>query len=448
MTCCRLPPRGSQKTLKRTQNFFWNMSNNAAHGAAGGTEALISNTLTRVRACKITRDARFLDDEKLPESERVHVLHQIFNRNIRLKQIERLAGTLSCVLEGASPHNLLVYGPSGAGKSVTCLHFLATLKRMAEAQGTPFHYFYLDLTTPKSCFGALNELAIALDGSVRRYRKGIALEQMQEAIVDSLRRLEGIVCILIDEVDNLTSGNDIFLAFLAKTLPKRVEARLSFLMLSNKIEWDRTIDPRILAVLKKQDVMFEPYDALDLLEILRLRVQKALDPSKVDEAALNKIAGLASRETGDARKAVELLAKAVKIAEDTSGRLTVAEVDLAEEALETDKTEELIGSLPVQQKLALKACYWGIGKAAGRLSTGAAYQSYQSLCSHEGCRPLTQRRFSDMISFLDIYGLINARVISKGRYGKTRELSGSLPDRVVQRLLGREKSALLAQYLE
>ena len=43
-----------------------------------------------------------------------------------------------------------------------------------------------------------------------------------------------------------------------------------------------------------------------------------------------------------------------------------------------------------------------------------------------------QRRFSDMISFLDLYGLINARVVSMGRYGNTREIAGSLPKRVVR----------------
>ena len=50
-------------------------------------------------------------------------------------------------------------------------------------------------------------------------------------------------------------------------------------------------------------------------------------------------------------------------------------------------------------------------------------------------RPLTQRRFSDMVSFMDVYGLLNARVTSKGRYGKTREISGALPESTVCKLL-------------
>jgi len=41
-----------------------------------------------------------------------------------------------------------------------------------------------------------------------------------------------------------------------------------------------------------------------------------------------------------------------------------------------------------------------------------------------------------MISFLDLYGLINARLVSMGRYGKTREIMGALPGKVIDGLLG------------
>lgn len=173
---------------------------------------------------------------------------------------------------------------------------------------------------------------------------------------------------------------------------------------------------------------------MDLLEILHLRVEKALDQSKVEEAALRKVAAMASRETGDARKAVELLAKAVKVAEDGEGRLTEAEVDLAADMLEIDKTESLIRALATQQRLALEACYLAITTRGRKTNTGDAYQVYRRVCGKEQVRPLTQRRFSDMISFLDLYGLVNARVISKGRYGNTREISSALPAEVVQRL--------------
>jgi cell division control protein 6 len=206
-------------------------------------------------------------------------------------------------------------------------------------------------------------------------------------------------------------------------------------MLTNRLDWEKTLDPRILSFLKKTDILFEPYDALDLLEILQLRVSKALDESKVDDAALKKIAAFASRETGDARKAVELLAKAASVAEETSGRLSQTEVDSARHKLEIDKTEQLIRALARQQSIALHACYLILSRGTRKLTTGQAYQIYRRVCSDVKIDCLTQRRFSDIISFLDLYGLINARVISKGRYGNTREISAALPAEMIKKLI-------------
>jgi cell division control protein 6 len=40
---------------------------------------------------------------------------------------------------------------------------------------------------------------------------------------------------------------------------------------------------------------------------------------------------------------------------------------------------------------------------------------------------LTQRRVTDLISELDMLGIVNAVVVSKGRYGRTKEISLSVP---------------------
>jgi cell division control protein 6 len=312
---------------------------------------------------------------------------------------------------------------------------LSTFKRVAEKRGIGFRYHYVDLSSPKTFFGALNEVAVALDSSNRKYRKGIPIDHMQSRIVEAIGSYDGFLCFLIDEADNLRPNADSFLTFLGKTLPRKVSCRLILILLTNRLDWEKTLDPRILSFLKKTDILFEPYNALDLLEILKLRVEKALDKTKVDIAALGKVAALASRETGDARKAVELMAKAVSVAEETTGRLTEKEVDVAESQLEVDKTVALIRALASQQRYALQACYAALARGQKRVSTGQAYEEYRKIAEGEQLRPLTQRRFSDIIGFLDLYGLINARIISKGRYGNTREISSSLTDEVVQKFL-------------
>jgi cell division control protein 6 len=258
---------------------------------------------------------------------------------------------------------------------------------------------------------------------------------MQERIIESIGDYGGFLCLLIDEADNISPNSDAFLTFLAKTLPRKVYCRLILIMLTNRLDWEKTLDPRISSFLKKTDILFEPYDAMDLLEILQLRVEKAIDKKKVEDGALNKVAAYASRDTGDARKAVELLAKAVKEAEKTSGRLTVKEVDIAERQLEVDKTEQLIKALAKQQQFVLHACYTLLLRSSHKITTGQAYEIYKTTCTNEGFNPLTQRRFSDILSSLDLYGLINARVISRGRYGSTREISSALPREIVNNFL-------------
>jgi len=64
------------------------------------------------------------------------------------------------------------------------------------------------------------------------------------------------------------------------------------------------------------------------------------------------------------------------------------------------------------------------------LFTGEIYELYKQLCKKTNLRPLTQRRVSDIVSELDMLGIINAKVISKGRYGRTREISLITPSSV------------------
>jgi len=399
------------------------------------TESLIECLHASRRARSLIINSDYLDDEKLPKEERSAVLKEIFNRNIREKQLSRIISHLSPVLDGTHPDSALIYGPTGSGKTVTLLHVLSTFRKVAKRHGISLHHRYIDLTSPKTYFGALNEVAIALDSTNRKYRKGIPIEYMQAKITKALVGYKGFLALLIDEADNIRPNPDAFLTYLGKTLPRNVSCRLILILLTNRLDWEKTLDPRILSFLKKTDMIFEPYDALDLLEILKLRAEKALRKDRVNQAALKKVAAYASRETGDARRAVELLGKAVRVAEESSGYLGEKEVDIAEHRLEVDKSSELINALATQQRIALQACYSVLKKGSSKVSTGQVYEVYKGICQKQQCRPLTQRRFCDIISFLDLYGLINARVVSMGRYGKTREIMGSLPDQVVKGFL-------------
>ena len=66
--------------------------------------------------------------------------------------------------------------------------------------------------------------------------------------------------------------------------------------------------------------------------------------------------------------------------------------------------------------------------------TGDVYNHYQDICSKVKIEVLTQRRISDIIDELNMLGLINTLVISKGRHGRTREIKLVIPQNLTEKV--------------
>ncbi len=47
---------------------------------------------------------------------------------------------------------------------------------------------------------------------------------------------------------------------------------------------------------------------------------------------------------------------------------------------------------------------------------------------------MTGRAFGDLLAELDMYSLIRSRVLSRGRYGRTREITIDLPQELVEKI--------------
>ncbi|MEC7723700.1 MAG: cell division control protein Cdc6, partial [Candidatus Thermoplasmatota archaeon] len=95
-----------------------------------------------------------------------------------------------------------------------------------------------------------------------------------------------------------------------------------------------------------------------------------------------------------------------------------------------DQITPVVHSLPTQQKLVLSAVLLTERTGARGVQTGEVYDVYDQACHHVGKTPLTARRVSMLISNLDMLGLITARTVSRGRYGRTKEIHSSLPPNV------------------
>ena len=83
-----------------------------------------------------------------------------------------------------------------------------------------------------------------------------------------------------------------------------------------------------------------------------------------------------------------------------------------------DDVEDALRSLPIQNKLVLLTA----SRFPEGTNTGELYMAYDGLARKLGIEALTQRRVSGILAELDLLGLLEAAVVSKGRRGRTKRI--------------------------
>jgi len=155
----------------------------------------------------------------------------------------------------------------------------------------------------------------------------------------------------------------------------------------------------------------------------------------VHEGVLEKCAAFAAREHGDARRALDLLRVAGELAErDNSKKILLKHMDHANEKVERDKIIDIIESEPKQFQFVLHSIIkLSEAKNPQPIFTGDVYNCYMEVCKRNGLEILTQRRVGDIIQEFDMFGIINARVISKGRGGRMKEIKLAISKDLIER---------------
>ena len=192
------------------------------------------------------------------------------------------------------------------------------------------------------------------------------------------------------------------------------------------------VDPRVKSSLSEEELVFPHYNAIQIQDILRERSKTAFREGTVREGVIEKCAAYAAREHGDARRALDLLRVSGELAErKNKNYISVEDIDEAEDKIEKDRVLDVVHTQPKQFQLTLLAILDMCKASEDPIFTGDIYELYKDYCGKVGLKPLTQRRVSDIIAELDMLGIINAKVISKGRYGRTKEIILGIPSSTI-----------------
>jgi len=270
---------------------------------------------------------------------------------------------------------------------------------------------------------------------------GLPTDQVWTKFIEMVDSKPQLIIFIFDEIDSaIKKMTDNFLYSLTRLNQELKNSQISIIGISNDVTFLENIDPRVRSSLGEEEFVFSPYNAIQLQDILNERCIHAFKEGSVEDGVVAKCAAYAAREHGDARRALDLLRIAGELSE-RDGLEIVSEkyIDLANKKMERDKILDIVESEPKQFQLVLYSILSLTrenkdNSSANVLFTGDVFNHYQDLCLSTKTDILTQRRISDILAEIDMLGLINARVISKGRHGRTREIRLSIPDNLLDKV--------------
>ncbi|WP_324665054.1 Cdc6/Cdc18 family protein [Haloarcula sediminis] len=406
----------------------------------------------------------------------------------REEQINNMATILVTALRGDTPSNILIYGKTGTGKTASAKFVSEELETTSQKYEVPCEVEYINCEVTDTQYRVLAQLAnkfinknidvideriddleqlrsraredtseladsdydslAALDDAIDELEAekdefeevpmtGWPTDRVYSSFFDAVDYHERVVVIMLDEIDKLVekSGDDT-LYNLSRMNSELENSRVSIMGISNDLKFTDFLDPRVKSSLGEEEIVFPPYDANQLRDILQARADVAFKGDALTDDVIPLCAAFAAQEHGDARRALDLLRTAGELAErDQIDDVEEDHVRQAQEKIELDRVVEVVRTLPTQSKIVLFAIILLEKNGVHNINTGEVFNIYKNLCAEIDADVLTQRRVTDLISELDMLGIVNAVVVSKGRYGRTKEISLSVPTEETEAVL-------------
>lgn len=357
----------------------------------------------------------------------------------REEQIRYFGEIVAPVLKQDRCSNVFIYGKTGTGKTAVIKYVLSKLSDKAQSLGVPFKICYVNCRLAGTEYRVFASLCSAL--SVKVPFTGLAVGEIFDRFKTALDSSNSLLIVVLDEIDELVkTKGDMLLYELTRMNESLTNSKLSLVGISNDLRFKELLDPRVLSSLSEEEIVFRPYNAAELHDILLERCNLAFYEGILSEGALSLCAALAAAEHGDARRALDLLRVAGELAErETATTITDEHIRNAETRIEHDRIMDALKNLTPHSKLVLASVYLLNKANITSAITGDLYEVYQELCELTGYTVLTQRRVSGLISELDIIGLLNSRIVSMGRYGRTKKIKLSISRGVVAKVFSEDE---------
>ena len=374
----------------------------------------------------LIKDASVLSPHYVPDM----LLH-------REEQIKAIMEEMVPALKGQKPKNVFIYGKTGTGKTTSVKYVMQRFNEAKEKVGAKSTMVYMNCRIYNSRYRILQRFLKEYFDEIEK--SGFGISYFYERMIEKLSEGEQIVLVL-DEIDVVKDIDDLIYTLVRANDEVR-KGGLTVVGISNKLGFKADLDPRSRSSLYEREIIFPPYDAKQLKEILQQRVKLGFKHGTVSGSAVALIAAITAQENGDARYALKLLQTAGEIAEaEGSDKVEESHVESARRRVEYDIAAEAMKTLPLNHQLLLYALAKmtlngkGLGEDEDKyFFSGELYDFYTKVCKKLRKPVKSARSYRDYLNDLESLGFLSTVFTSKGIRGHTRLIKiGHNPEDIIR----------------
>jgi len=286
-------------------------------------------------------DEAFVDETDLFKDK--FVFHEnyepdvIYHRDMEMAEIIHFFKMIKDGRKG----NLDISGPTGTGKTLIIKKVMHEfIKRLGDKK---IKVVYINCSEFDTKAKIIKKLACELSNLNVSWGAGL------RTIDRELEKLDNVLVIL-DEVDKVLrkDGDSIFYILASR-------GKISLINISNVVMWRRYItDQRVTSRMQPNQILFNPYSAGELFNILKQRAEKGLKEGAYTDEIIATISHKIAYSSGDMRKALDMLMRSAEYAQlMKKDRIDMECVNFVEKRQEVEVVIDFIRNLPPPKQLIL-----------------------------------------------------------------------------------------------
>ena len=206
----------------------------------------------------------------------------------REEQLQEVANILAPALKLEKPSNLFIYGKTGTGKTLSVKHILNSMAEIAKQNNLALKTIYLNCKLKRVAdteYRLIAQLIKELGKEIPS--TGLPTDEVYTIFYSLLDQEKQTILLVLDEIDQLTKKiGDEILYNLTRINSELKKSQICLVGISNNLVFSENLDPRVKSSLSEEELIFPPYNALQIKEILKERAEKAFKENVIQSGVI------------------------------------------------------------------------------------------------------------------------------------------------------------------